>query len=260
MCVIRASGVGYSYNKTARVLDDVAVEVRRGEVIGLVGPNGSGKSTLIKCLLRILVPEGTVMLDGVDMATLSRREIARRIAYVPQSISNHSAAMVYESIMMGRRPYLNWAIREEDGEAVDEAISLLNLEDFVFRTMRELSGGERQRVILARALVQDTDVLLLDEPTSALDILYQMEVMELIRYCADERQAAAVVAVHDLNLAARYCDRLLLLEDGRVVGFDDPRTLLTQENIRQVYRIEAEVHDGNRAPFIVPIRACTNQE
>lgn len=260
MCVIQASGVRYSYKKTAGVLDGVDFGVRRGEVIGLVGPNGSGKSTLIKCLLRILVPEGTVTLDGVDMAALSRREIARRIAYVPQVISNHSAATVYESIMMGRRPYLNWTIREEDGQAVDEAISLLHLEDFAFRTMRELSGGERQRVILARALVQDTGVLLLDEPTSSLDILYQMEVMELIRYCADVRQTAAVVAVHDLNLASRYCDRLLLLEDGRVIGFDEPRTLLTRENIRQVYRIDAEVHDGNQAPFIVPIRACTNRE
>jgi len=260
MCVIRASGVGYSYRNSVPVLDDVNFDVMRGEVIGLVGPNGSGKSTLIKCLLRILVPEGTVMLDGVDMAALSRREIARRIAYVPQVISNHSAATAYESIMMGRRPYLNWTIRDEDGQAVDEAISLLNLDDLAFRPMRELSGGEHQRVILARALVQDTGVLLLDEPTSALDILYQMEVMELIRYCADERQAAAVVSVHDLNLAARYCDRLLLLKDGRVVGFDVPRALLTQENIRQVYRIEAEVHDGNRAPFFVPIRACTNQE
>ncbi|MHC1626043.1 MAG: ABC transporter ATP-binding protein [Methanoculleaceae archaeon] len=258
MCVIEASGVGYSYRRSVAVLEDVNLDVRRGEVIGLVGPNGSGKSTLIRCLLRILVPRGRVMLDGVDMATLSRREIARQIAYVPQAISDHGTATVYESILMGRRPYLNWNVREEDGRAVDEAISLLNLDDLAFRPMRELSGGERQRVILARALVQETGVLLLDEPTSALDILYQMEVMELIRRCAAEREAAVVMAVHDLNLAARYCDRLLLLKGGRVAGFDEPRAILTRERLRQVYGIEVEVHDGGPAPFIVPVRASSN--
>ncbi|WOX55534.1 ABC transporter ATP-binding protein [Methanoculleus palmolei] len=253
MPLLRVQGLSFSY-RDRRVLTDVSFSLERGEVLGVVGPNGSGKTTLLRCLDRILDPEGDVRLDGRDLSAMSRTEIARTIAYVPQSGGALNPVTVFETVLMGRRPYLRWSVSEEDKRKVSEALSLLGIGGFASRRADRLSGGERQRVLIARALVQDARILLLDEPTSALDLRNQIEVMALLRRLADERRLAVVAAIHDLNLAARYCHRIVMLKEGRVLGEGAPSSLLTGEMMRAVYGVEAAVKDEMGVPYVVPLR------
>jgi iron complex transport system ATP-binding protein len=176
------------------------------------------------------------------------------MAYVPQSAGNRTAATVFETVLMGRRPYLNWKVSPADEDKVVEALTLLDLEELALRRVAELSGGERQRVMIARALVQETDAIFLDEPTSNLDLCHQMGVMEILRDLADKKGLAIVIALHDLNLAATYCHRLLVLEGGSIYGCGAPAEVLTEDMLRSVYGIEAVVKRDLPAPYIVPLR------
>ncbi len=253
MPLLCARGISFAYNDH-RVLDGISFTLDAGEVLGLVGPNGSGKTTLIRCLDRILTPEGEIHLDGRDMLSMSRPEIARVVAYVPQNSGALSSATVFETVLMGRRPHLRWSVSEEDKQKVSDALSLLGISAFASRRIDRLSGGERQRVLVARAIAQDARILLLDEPTSALDIRNRIEVMALLFQLAGERGLAVVAAIHDLNLAARYCHRLLILKDGRVLGQGEPSSLLTPGMVRAAYGIEAAVKDEVGVPYVVPLR------
>ena len=252
-----ARGLSFSY-RDRQVLADVSFSLDRGEVLGLVGPNGSGKTTLLRCLDRILDPEGAVFLDGREMCSMNRPEIARMIAYVPQNGGALGSATVFETVLMGRRPHLRWSVSKEDKQKVSEALSLLDIGDFASRRADRLSGGERQRVLIARALVQDARLILLDEPTSALDMRNQIEVMDLLRRLAEEHRLAVVAAIHDLNLAARYCHRIMMLKEGRVLGQGAPSSLLTGGMMRAVYGIEAVVKDEMGVPYVVPLRSLAN--
>lgn len=257
MPLLCARGVSFAYNER-RVLEDISFTLDAGEVLGLVGPNGSGKTTLIRCLDRILAPEGEIHLDGRDMLSMSRPEIARMIAYVPQNSGILSSATVFETVLMGRRPHLRWSVSEEDKQTVSDALSLLGISAFASRRIDRLSGGERQRVFIARAIAQDARVLLLDEPTSALDVRNRLEVMALLFRLAEGRGLAVVAAIHDLNLAARYCHRLLILKDGLVLGQGTPSSLLTPGMVRAAYGIEAAVKDEVGVPYVVPLRPSDN--
>ena len=187
MALLSVEDLSFAY-RNHPVLSGVSFDVDAGEIVGLVGPNGCGKTTLIKCVDGMLRPmEGRVMLAGQDLGKMHRREVAREMAYVPQSAGNQTASTVFETVLMGRRPYLNWTVSPEDEERVITALDLLGLEGLAFRKVAELSGGERQRVMIARALVQETGVVLLDEPTSNLDIRHQMAVMEVLSRLAEER-------------------------------------------------------------------------
>jgi len=252
MVRLRAENLRFSYNDKL-VLRDVSFSLESGEVLGLVGPNGSGKTTLIKCLSQILKPEGSVFLEEYDLKKMKRQEIAKKIAYVPQ-YSSKGSSTVFETILMGRRPYLTWSVSQEDEERVAETMTLLGIEEFAFRQVSELSGGERQRVMIARALVQETGVILLDEPTSSLDLHHQMGVMSLVMRLAEERGLSVIVSIHDLNLAARYCHRLLVLREGSVMGCGSPVNLLTSEMVQEVYGIEALVKTEAGIPYIVPVK------
>ena len=258
MPLLCARGVSFAY-RDRRVLEGVSFTLDAGEVLGLVGPNGSGKTTLIRCLDRILDPEGDIRLDGRSMRSMSRPEIARMIAYVPQNSGAAGSSTVFETVLMGRRPHLRWSVSEEDKQKVSEALSLLGIGDFASRRTDRLSGGERQRVLVARALAQDARVLLLDEPTSALDMRNRIEVMALLARLAEDQQLAVVTAIHDLNLAARYCHRLLILKEGRVIGSGTPSSLLTSGMVCAVYGVEAAVKDEMGVPYVVPIRPSENE-
>jgi len=251
--------LSYSY-RDRQVLADVSFALDAGEVIGLVGPNGSGKTTLLRCLDRILDPEGDIRLDGRDLCSMNRPEISRTIAYVPQNGGTSGSATVFETVLMGRRPHLRWSVTEEDERKVSEALSLLGIGGFASRRVDRLSGGERQRVLIARAIAQDARILLLDEPTSALDVRSQIEVMALLSRLAEERRLAVVAAIHDLNLAARYCHLLLILKDGRVLGRGTPPSLLTGRMVRAAYGIEASVKDEMGVPYVVPLRPSNNDD
>jgi len=242
--------VTFEYESEA-VLDGVTLEVDTGEILGLVGPNGSGKSTLLQCINRILEPRGgVVFVDDAATDGMSRNELARRFGYVPQEGDNAFPTTVFDTILLGRKPYIRWRPTDADRELVTHIIEILGLDEYALRDVTELSGGQRQQVVIGRALAQEAAVLLLDEPTSSLDVKHQLEVMNVIRDQVD-RGITAVVAMHDLNLAARYCDKLAMLYDRHVFAAGTP-DILTPENIRAVYDVEVTVlhHDGRR--LVVP--------
>jgi len=234
------------------VLDGVDLTVESGELLGLLGPNGSGKSTILQCCARLRSPDGgTVSLDGDRVDDLAADERARRIGYVPQSEPGAFPASVFETILQGRRPHGGWSPSDADRDAVTRTIDRLGLEALATRNVGDLSGGQRQTVRLGRALVGDPSALLLDEPTSALDLRHRLEVMSLIAKHVRADGVAGLIAIHDLNLAARYCDRVALLSDGAIRAAGAP-DVLTPETIRSVYGVEAAVHDHKGRRVIVP--------
>ena len=245
----------FSYGST-RILDRITMELGSSEVLGIVGPNGAGKSTLIRCIDQILVPEhGTVLLDGQDMKTMSRMEIAKRIGYVPQSVSTVFPATVFDTVLMGRRPHLGWRSSEEDIDMVLEVLTMLKIKSLAMRDFNEISGGQQQKVLIARALAQDSGIILLDEPTSNLDIKHQLEVMEIMRELVRKKEISVMMAIHDLNLAARYSDRIIMLNGGSIRDAGDPGSVLTAENIQSVYGVEVIVKHEADKPYIIPIRS-----
>ncbi|VVB72270.1 Cobalamin import ATP-binding protein BtuD [uncultured archaeon] len=254
MVNITIRGLTFGYN-SHKILDNLDIEVENSEVLSLVGPNGSGKTTLIKCIDRILKPKGSILLDGKEIADMSRQDIARQIGYVPQSSSTPLATTVFDTVLMGRRPHISWRVSDIDLEKVAEVLERLHLEELAMRDFAQLSGGQKQKVLIARALAQEPAVLLLDEPTSNLDMKHQLEVMETISSLVREKGISAVMAVHDLNLASRFSDKLVMLKNGRVYAAGEPKVLLNEANICTVYGIEAIVMNAVGRPYIVPLRS-----
>jgi iron complex transport system ATP-binding protein len=221
----------------------------------MIGPNGSGKTTLLKCINKILEPkQGHILIGGKKIKKMSRLEVAKHMGYVPQnSAANPNALPVFEVVLMGRRPHFTWQSGEKDTEKVWAALKMLNIEHLALRDFYELSGGEQQKVLIARSLAQEAKVLLLDEPTSNLDIKHQLEVMSLTRRLVANEKLAAVVAIHDLNLAFRYCDKIVMMKEGKIFAAGDAHSVLTAESISSVYRVEVEINYNNKIPYIVPI-------
>ena len=215
-------------------------QVGQRELVGIIGPNGSGKSTLLKCIYRVLKPTGgAVLLDGRDLDQYSYRESARRIAVVAQHNYYNFEFSVQDVVMMGRAPHKRALDRDnaDDFRLVAEALELVGMSGFARRSFSTLSGGEQQRVILARALAQQTPCLILDEPTNHLDIKYQLELMDIVK----SLDRTVISAIHDLNIAAMYCDRLYAVKGGEIVGCGRPQEVLTEDFIRRVYEVEAKV-------------------
>jgi iron complex transport system ATP-binding protein len=251
---ITIQDVTFSYRSTP-TLNNVSLQLKEAEVLGMIGPNGSGKTTLLKCINKILEPkQGTILLDTQEVKKMSRLEIAKHIGYVPQSsVGNPNALPVFEVVLMGRRPHITWQSSEKDSAKVWEALKLLNIEHIAMRDFYELSGGEQQRVLIARSLAQEAKVLLLDEPTSNLDIKHQLEVMNLTRKLVTTQKLTAAVAIHDLNLASRYCDKIVMLKNGQVYAAGDTFSVLSPESISTVYDVEVVINNVKNIPYIVPI-------
>jgi iron complex transport system ATP-binding protein len=223
--------------------------------VTIVGPNGSGKSTLIKCIDRILAPEkGSILIDRKEVTKMDRMEIARNLAYVPQSSARTFSSNVFDTVLMGRRPHIGWLSSSDDEERVWEVLRLLGIEELAMSGFGELSGGQQQKVLIARALVQDTKVMLLDEPTSNLDIWHQLDVMNIVRDLVKKRRMTALMSLHDLNLASKYSYGINMMKKGRIMAAGDPASVLTPENIETIYNVEVAVRSQSEDPFIVPIR------
>jgi iron complex transport system ATP-binding protein len=249
---LRADQISFGYDHKF-VVADVNLDVRPGEFVGLIGPNGAGKSTLIKLLSRVLAPQrGRIWLDGHKLDDLKPDEIARRVAVVPQVFDLPAGFTALEIVLMGRTPHLGWLQPESarDLDIARAAMRATGILHLAARAAEQLSGGERQRVVIARALAQEPEVLLLDEPTAHLDVQHQVQVMEIAQRLKQERALAVLGVFHDLNLAAQYCDRIVLLKDGAVYAAGAPASVITGDALRAVYGIEMCVfpHPRNHLP------------
>lgn len=241
---------GYAENDT---LKGIELDVSDGEVLGIVGPNGSGKTTLIRCISRILEPSlGTMLLDGQDLMSMSRKEIAKNISFVPQNIvSDQVPPSVFEVVLMGRLPYITWDYSDEDKEIAWKAMEEMNVMEFASRPFNRLSSGQSQRVLIARAIAQGAKLIMLDEPTSNLDVRYQLDVLETINTTVKEKNLCGCMILHDLNLAMRFCDRILMLNDGKVEALGRTEDVLTPENVEKVFGISIDVNREYGRPRII---------
>ena len=254
--VLAAEAVSFAYGDAA-VLHAVDVAVAPGEIVGVIGPNGSGKTTLVRVLSGTVAPAaGLVRLDGIPLASLRRRERARRLAVVPQDPVLEFPFTALEVVLMGRAPYLGTLgfPRARDLAIARDAMSRLDVAGLEDRPLDRVSGGERQRVLLARALAQEARVLLLDEPTTHLDLRHQAGMHDVVRALARERGVAVVSVLHDLNLAALYCDRLVLLAGGRVVRAGTPADVLSADVLRSAFATDVYVgvHPVTGGPVVLP--------
>lgn len=244
-------GASFAYGE-ATVLDGVSITVNDGELLGLLGPNGSGKTTLLRAIDAMHdLDGGQITLDGTNITTLSREQVARRIGYLPQVEGSTPRATVFDTVLLGRQPYFQWRPTDEDRKVVERVLDELGIRDLAMRQVPTLSGGQRRTVLLARALVQAADVLLLDEPTSGLDLKHQHEVMRRVRAAVHESNRAGIVAIHDLDLATRFCDRFAFLYDGEVYAAGGEE-VLTADVVGTVYDVPVEVFDRSGRTHVVP--------
>ena len=254
--MLKIEGLSVSYG-SRRVLHAISLDVHAGEVLALIGPNGAGKSTLVRAASGVIpVLAGRVTVNGDDLLALTAMRRARYLAVVPQAVSLPPAFTVWETVLLGRTPYLNFLgqVSRKDEDIARLALQKVDALDLVERRVGELSGGESQRVLLARALAQSTPILLLDEPTVHLDLQYQVGLMETVRTLAHTENLALLIALHDLNLAARYADRVALLVAGELTAVGNPRQVLTPEIISTAYHLPVQVipHPFADVPLVLP--------
>ncbi len=245
----------FSYGEE-KVLNGVSFELDSGDMLGVIGPNGSGKTTLIKCINRLIEPDGgTLEFKGRALMDFSRREIAGTIGYVPQDENQTFPYTVFDAVLTGRSAQSHWRPSEEDLNTVAQTLVEMGLDDLALRDVRALSGGQLREVLIARAFAQEPRLLTLDEPMASLDLRHQLEVLNTVQdWLTDER--GAVVTFHDLNLAGKYCDRLLIMKEGRIFARGGP-DVLTSKTIEPVYGVEVEVNQNNSTRWIEPKRPLT---
>ncbi|MDR0198779.1 MAG: ABC transporter ATP-binding protein [Methanomassiliicoccaceae archaeon] len=248
--MLTVENVCFGYGEK-QVLEDISFAAGGKEIISVLGPNGVGKTTLLKCICNFLRPRaGSVRVDGDDVASISSNELAKRIAYVPQR-SSASRTTVFDSVLIGRRPYIQWGVSGEDMQKTWDAIRSLGLQDLALRYADELSGGELQKVQIARAVVQEPKILILDEPTNNLDIANQHTTMHAIIDAVRSRGTCTIMTMHDINLAVHYSDRFIFMKDGRIFEFGGP-DMITPGLIERVYGIKADVIHHKGVPFVIP--------
>ena len=236
---IKAENINITLEKN-NILKGINIEVDNKEVVGIIGPNGSGKSTLLKCIYRVLKPnDGAILLDSVDIKDMPVKESSKRLAVLFQHNNYNFDFTVKDIVLMGRSPHKKFMERDnkEDYNIVNEALKKVDMLEFKDRSFQSLSGGEQQRVILARALAQQPQCLILDEPTNHLDIKYQLQLMRIVKSLNIE----VIAAIHDLNIAAMYCDKIYVLKDGKIVKFGKTNEVLTKKLIKDVYEVDADV-------------------
>ncbi|SHE74889.1 ABC transporter ATP-binding protein [Streptoalloteichus hindustanus] len=254
---LHAEGLRLGYGENV-IVDGLDIEVLDNTVTAVIGPNGCGKSTLLRALGRLLNPQrGHVLLDGRRVDRMPTKEVARVIGVLPQTPQAPEGLTVADLVARGRHPHQTWYRQwsSDDESAVSEALRLTGMLEFAERTLDQLSGGQRQRAWISMALAQGTDLLLLDEPTTYLDLAHQVDVLDLVHRLHTEAGRTVVMVLHDLNLAARYADRLVAMRAGRIIAQGEPGEVLTEELLREVFELEARVIPDpvSGTPLVVPI-------
>lgn len=238
------------------ILQDINVPaIVPGNFIGLIGPNAAGKSTLFKTLAGLITPmTGSIHLNGADITHLPRRERARRVAYMPQAYGCNALLTVFESVLLALKQTSGWRVKDDNLDRVSDTLAALGLSHLSSRGIADLSGGQAQMVAVAQTLVRQPEVILLDEPTSALDLHHQLSVMTSIRAEANRRRPVVMAALHDLNLAAKFCDRLILIRSGRILADGGPADILSLPAIGETYRVQTDLERTRRGDLFVDAR------
>lgn len=247
------NGIKFAYGSVDdAVLNGITLDICGPQVVSILGPNGVGKSTLIHCINKILSPTvGTIFYDGKDVSEYTLKDMAKHIGYVPYSSSDTFPLTVVDTVLLGRHPHAKWRTTDEDLEIVYDTLEKLGIQDLAMRYFNELSAGQHQKVMLARGLVQRPEVLLLDEPTSNLDIKHQLGISRTLRQLSHSENLLVIMISHDLNIAARYSDNVILMHEGRIFAVGTPSEVLTVENIRHVYGVESRILDDGGSPYIM---------
>ena len=234
------------------VLKGISAAVESGEIVSLLGSNGAGKSTLIKTICGILpYKDGDILIDDKDIKSYSINERAKLISYVPQISKISSYTTVYDVVMTGRNPYSGWTYSMEDAEIVIDSLKIMNLEELSHNYVTNLSGGQQQRVYIARSITQKPKFYIFDEPTNSLDLNYQIEMMNVMRTVIARENAGMLIALHDLNLAYNYSDKVVLMKDGTAVSYGTPKEVITPENIKSVYGVDCKIVSDEYGSFIL---------
>lgn len=257
MEALKIEDVQFKYGKK-EVLKDISFNIKEGEFISIIGPNGSGKSTLLKTLNNIYTPnKGNVYLFGKKIQKIKRRDIAKNISLVPQETYINYEFTVEDIVSMGRHPYKRRFEKEDekDKRIIKEALKMTSTYSLRNSLITEISGGERQRVIIAKALAQDSSIILLDEPTSSLDINHQIEVLEILKDLNKNKNTTVIIVLHDINIAARYSDKIVFLDKGQIISKGTPEEVVTEKNIKKAYDMDIylEINKHTNSPYLIPL-------
>lgn len=257
MYALQVQNLKFGYKKDL-VLKDISFNIQKGKFVSIIGPNGSGKSTILKLLNHLYSPKkGEILVEGKNIDSFKKRELARKIALVPQDTILDFDFTVEDVVLMGRHPYKKRFQKEDDKDnwIVEEALEMTNTLHLKDKLITEISGGERQRVIIARALAQNPSIILLDEPTSHLDINHQIEILNLLKQLNEEKGTTIVVVIHDVNLASRYSDQIIMVNHGEIIEMGNPEDVITRKNIEEAYNLEVVIEKNKvtNKIFLTPI-------
>lgn len=249
--MIKTEHIEFGYTQES-IFEDLSFCVENHDFLAIMGNNGAGKSTLLKCLVKILsCRKGTIFLDGASLNAISGNQLAQHAAYVAQA-SDTNRATVYDAVLLGRKPYIKWNLTNEDYQIVEDVLDKMGLSKLALRYIDELSGGELQKVVIARALAQQPQVILLDEPTNNLDLKNQIDVLNLIFEVAKKQEIAVIAVLHDLNMSLRYANKFLFLKDKKIVAYGD-RSIMTDRVISDVYGIPVAIECLHGRDIVVPL-------
>ena len=248
---IRIKNVEFSYSSVP-VHSDISLDIEGPCIVSILSPNGDGKSTLIHCINKILQPSsGAVFIDGKDVKDMSIKDLAKDVGYVPYSANDSFPLSVVDTVMMGRHPHARWNTLDRDLDIVYDTLRMLGIFHLAMRQFNELSAGQHQKVMLARGLVQEPEILLLDEPTSNLDIRHQLDVTKMLKRLSGERGILIVMISHDINIAAKFADKVILMFQGRIFDVGTPKEVITEDNLRTVYGVTSEIVDDDGRPHVI---------
>jgi len=249
--IIDIQGLKFAYTSVP-VLDEVTVTIEGPKFVSILGPNGVGKSTLIHCINKILQPTGgTVMIDGESVTDITVKEMAKIVGYVPYSANDSFPLSVVDTVLMGRHPHSTRKSLDSDLNVVYEVLDKLGILDLAMRPFNELSAGQHQKVMLARGLAQETRILLLDEPTSNLDVRHQLDVAKMLKALSREKDILVIMICHDINIAAKYSDEIILLSGGTIYSTGVPKEVITEKSLREVYGVKSVVIDDDGSPHVI---------